>query len=160
MQMAILQIGVFLLSVIALASDAMSQGSDHANLACEERDVPGKTGPMVVMVFSDFLCSFCADVTPLFHRLWDAYPDVEVQVLFEDIPSTDHPDTLLVHEAALAAGDQGQFWEMHDLIPANQKKTGRKDLIGYARQLDMDTFIDALNHHKYRTQIVQDCLEA
>jgi protein-disulfide isomerase len=59
---------------------------------------------------------------------------------------------MLPHEAALAAGSQGKFWEMHDLLFENQSKLARSDLIEYAKELDLDmaAFFKALDNHTYR----------
>jgi len=59
----------------------------------------------------------------------------KVHLVLKNLPLSIHPDSLPAHEAALAAAEQGKFWEMHDLLFANQKKVKMPDLLGYARQL-------------------------
>jgi len=52
-----------------------------------------------------------------------AYP-TQVRFAFKHYPLPMHKESPLAHEAALAAGDQGKFWEMHDLLFATQAKWG------------------------------------
>jgi len=60
--------------------------------------------------------------------------------------------------AALAAGEQGKFWEMHDLIFAHQKTLKRTDLLGLASRLglDMSRFQKDLDNPRLRTIIEDD----
>ncbi len=39
---------------------------------------------------------------------------------------------------AMAAGEQGHFWEMHDLLFENRDHVTREDIFGYARRLNLD----------------------
>lgn len=57
----------------------------------------------------------------------------------------------LAAEAALAAGDQGKYWEMHDLLLLRSPKLDRHSLVGYAAEqgLDVKRFaadLDAMRH--------------
>jgi len=56
-------------------------------------------------------------------------------VIFKHAPAATDPNAMLAHEAALAAGAQGKFWEMHDTLFENQTKLTRADLLGYAKSL-------------------------
>lgn len=53
-------------------------------------------------------------------------------------------------EAALAAYDQGKFWEMHRLLLKMSPKLGRTDLIAYAKEIGLDTdkFRESLDKRK------------
>jgi hypothetical protein len=76
--------------------------------------------------------------------------------------SASNPNALLAHEAALAAGAQGKFWEMHDTLFENQTKLTRADLLGYAKSLGLDlvAFERALDNHAYRLIVERDLAEA
>jgi protein-disulfide isomerase len=67
------------------------------------------------------------------------------------------PESFDAAEAAHCAQDQGQFWEYHDILFANQKGENQGDfkrdnLLTFARQLKLDeaTFTRCLDDHKYR----------
>jgi protein-disulfide isomerase len=49
-----------------------------------------------------------------------------------------HPGAPLLHRAALAAAEQGRFWEMHDLIFANPSAATRDDVTRHATKLGLD----------------------
>ncbi len=64
--------------------------------------------------------------------------------------------------AAMAANDQGKFWEMHDKIFANQQKLSRDQYIAYAKELklDMAKFTKALDDATFKAQIEADMADA
>ena len=74
--------------------------------------------PITVLVFSDFESFPCARSASVIDRLLQQTRDV--RVIFEHAPAASNPNALLAHEAALAAGAQGKFWEMHDTLFENQ----------------------------------------
>jgi protein-disulfide isomerase len=61
-------------------------------------------------------------------------------------------------EAALAASDQGKFWEMHRLLLKKSPKLDRASLIGYAKEigLDADKFTESLDKRKNDKIIERD----
>ena len=69
-----------------------------------------------------------------------------------------HPDSELANEAALAAGEQGKYWQMHDLLFANQSALKLPDLQKYAQQLNLDmaAFDEALATHRLAGKIAAD----
>jgi protein-disulfide isomerase len=78
------------------------------------------------------------------------------------MPLDIHKDAPLAHVAAMAAGDQGRFWEFHDKLFANQTKIKREFLLQYARELglDMKKFEHALDIEQARPVIDADEAEA
>jgi cyclophilin family peptidyl-prolyl cis-trans isomerase/protein-disulfide isomerase len=122
--------------------------------------------PVTIIEWSDFQCPYCAAAAPLLKRLADTYPD-DVQIVYRHFPLPSHPLALLAAEAAEAAGAQGKFWEMQELLMANQEQwTGsseadfRKTLREYADQIKLDTqkFDGELDsgQHKAQVQAAQD----
>src|SRR5512138_1416161 len=61
-------------------------------------------------------------------------------------------------EAALAAGDQGKYWEMHDLLLKRSPKLDRASLAGYAKELGLDVarFAAALDSRKFAPAVDRD----
>ena len=115
------------------------------------------TAPVSLVEFSDFECPFCAETAPVVRQLLLAYP-TQVRFAFKHYPLPMHKDSPLAHEAALAAGDQGKFWEMHDLLFQTQSKLTRDDLIAKAQQLNLDVprFTKDLDTHRFKPQVDQD----
>jgi protein-disulfide isomerase len=116
-----------------------------------------ESAPVTIVEFSDFQCPFCARALPSVQRLIKANHE-NVRFVFKNFPLDSHPDANLTHMAALAAGEQGKFWEMHDLIFARQKNLRRADLLSLASQLglDMSKFEKDLDNPRLRTRIEDD----
>lgn len=117
----------------------------------------GKNATVEIIEFSEFQCPFCSRVNPTIKKIVEKYGN-DVKIVFKHSPLPFHKDAELASEAALAAGDQGKFWEMHDILFANQKTLKRENLEAYAKQigLDMNKFKKALDSGVYKTQIQED----
>jgi protein-disulfide isomerase len=61
-----------------------------------------------------------------------------VRFVFRHVAADDTPAATLRFRAALAAGQQGQFWAMHDLLMANRQHGTRADVLAMAHQLGLD----------------------
>lgn len=93
--------------------------------------------PVTIVEFTDFECPFCSRGNNTLHELLKANPD-KIRVVFKHYPLPFHKNAKLAHQAAEAAKIQGKFWEMYDLIFANQKAMSKDDLMGYAKQIGLD----------------------
>jgi protein-disulfide isomerase len=92
-----------------------------------------------IVLYSDFQCPFCAQFAQAYRELQTKGVDgVQTTVEFINFPLSIHPAAQLAHQAAAAAKAQGKFWEMHDLLFANQHRAQRADLLDYAKKLDLD----------------------
>jgi Na+/H+ antiporter NhaA len=93
--------------------------------------------PITVIEFGDFQCPHCGRAEPVVRYL---LADTDVRYVWRHLPLTDvHPQAQLAAEAAEAAGDQGAFWEMHDLLLARQDHLRLADLLRYAEELGLDS---------------------
>ena len=80
------------------------------------------TAVATIIEYADFQCPFCAQLAPTLTQLKANYPD-DVRVVFRHFPITSiHDKAGLAALAAEAAGVQGRFWEMHDLLFARQNE--------------------------------------
>ncbi len=66
--------------------------------------------------------------------------------------------SFIAAEAALAARDQGKYWEMHDLLLKYSPKLDRESLIRYAKELGLDTrkFTSSIDMKKHKDEIDRD----
>ncbi len=112
---------------------------------------------VTIIEFSEFQCPFCSRVLPTMDKLAKEYPN-DVRIVFKHNPLSFHKDAPLAAEASLAAGEQGKFWEYHDILFKNQRALKREQLEQYAQQLqlDMDKFKKDLDSGKYKKQIADD----
>jgi protein-disulfide isomerase len=112
-------------------------------------------------MYTDFQCPFCAKVQPTLTKILEKYPQ-DVRKVFKQHPLSFHKDAPLAAEASLAAGAQGKFWEMKEVLFNNQKKLKEEQLIQYAQELglDLEQFKSDLSTHKYKEQVERETQEA
>jgi protein-disulfide isomerase len=86
----------------------------------------------------------------------------KVKFAWKNLPLPFHDKAQLAAEAALAANEQGKFWEYHDKLFANQQALDRPSLEKYAEELglNMPKFKAALDSGKFKQQIDSDKAEA
>ncbi|TMB55365.1 MAG: hypothetical protein E6J56_08630 [Deltaproteobacteria bacterium] len=72
-------------------------------------------------------------------QVLQAYPS-DVNFVYKQfpLPATMHPNALPSSKAAVAAGKQGKFWEMHDIIFKNNRELSYDKLKEYAGQVGLD----------------------
>lgn len=116
---------------------------------------------ITIVAFSDFQCPFCSRAHPTLQRLLTEYPE-QVRMAFRHLPLPFHQDARLAHQAAVAAGRQGLFWEMHDRIFENPRSLDRASLLAHARDLglDMQRFSEDLEAEAVVAEIDRDIEEA
>ena len=112
---------------------------------------------VTIVEFSDFECPFCGRVNPTLKQVQDTYGD-KVRIVFKQNPLPFHKNAPLAHEYALAANEQGKFWELHDVFFANMKGLQADKLDGYAEQvgLDMAKLKASLATGKPKSQVASD----
>ena len=120
----------------------------------------GAEDPLITIVeFSDFQCPFCSKFSDMLHEvIKDPAYAKDVRIVFKQFPLPMHKDAATGAEAALAAGEQGKFWEMHDILFKNQKAMTRADVEKYAEELklDMAKFKDALDKKTFAGKVTAD----
>jgi protein-disulfide isomerase len=92
--------------------------------------------------FGDYQCGACGFYHPIIKEVLDEFGD-DVYFVWNHFPLINaHQFAVLAASATEAAGRQGQFWEMHDLIMRNQQVWSRgmasSAFLSYARELGLD----------------------
>jgi Na+/H+ antiporter NhaA len=129
-----------------------------------ERDhVRGDANATVTLVeYADFECPFCGQAEPMIRELLTTCED-ELRYVFRHLPLSDvHPRAQMAAEAAEAASSQGAFWEMHDLLFANQENLTPLHLRRYAESLglDVERFSEELRRRRYKQRVQADVASA
>ena len=119
-------------------------------------------GAKVTLVeFSEFQCPFCAKASLTLIKLVNRY-EGQLRWVFRQNPLGFHKNAMPAALAASAAGRQGRFWEMHDLLFENRKKLDEDSLFGYASALglDMQRFEADFRSPELKKEIAADQAEA
>lgn len=114
--------------------------------------------PVIIVEFSDFQCPFCRGVQGTLKNLLEKY-EGRVSLAYRDFPLRElHPESELGAESSRCAGEQGRFWDYHDLLFANAGKLNNSIAIDFAQSLGLNTtqFASCLSTGKYKKQIEQD----
>jgi predicted DsbA family dithiol-disulfide isomerase len=113
--------------------------------------------PVVIVEFSDYQCPYCRRVQPTLLALLERYKG-KVALAYLDYPLREiHPQAQLAAEAARCAGEQGKFWEYHDVL-FTQAALQRDMLNAQAQRLglQMQRFDACLTAGKYRDGVEAD----
>lgn len=105
-----------------------------------------KNAPVVMVEFADYECPYCVKVNPVLQSIEKEYGS-NLAVIYKDFPLPMHKESQKAAEAARCAGDQGKFWEYHDLlfsshqldVPSLKKYAGDMKL----DQAKFDTCLDS-----------------
>jgi protein-disulfide isomerase len=117
-----------------------------------------ETAPVTLVEYGDYECPYCGAAHGVTKELVRTFGD-DLRFVFRHFPLTQiHPHAARAAEAAEAAGAQGRFWQMHDLLFANQPRLAPQDLVVYARALglDLERFMADLRDHTYAPKVRED----
>ena len=124
-----------------------------------ERDhIRGPEDARVTLVeYGDLECPYCGQAEPVIRELLADFG--ELRYVWRHLPLNDvHPHAQMAAEASEAAGRQGRFWEMHDLMLAHQDALTLRDILGHAERLglDMERFREHVRKRKGAARIAED----
>ena len=113
-------------------------GSEVYNLALGDAPQKGGKEPKITLiVFSEFQCPYCGRAKGTLDELLKIYKD-DIRIAFRHFPLPFHNEAKGAALAAIAAEEQGKFWEMHDRLFANQQNLQTESLATYAKELGLD----------------------
>jgi protein-disulfide isomerase len=161
-----------------LASNNPSEPAEPAAAptpASLNQDFAGEMGdpnaPVTIVEFTDYQCPFCArhsiDTMPIL--VSEMIDSGRVHYMLKDLPLDQlHPDARSAATAARCAGDQGAYWEMHDIIFANQESWAGLGpetegvFLGFAAELRLDTeeYADCMVSGRFDSAIENNVNEA
>jgi protein-disulfide isomerase len=112
---------------------------------------------VTLLEYGDLECPYCGQAEPVIRELLSDFGDL--RYVWRHLPLSDvHPHAQLAAEAAEAAGTQGKFWEMHDLLLEHSDDLRLRALLRYAEDLglDLDRFREHLRKRKGAGRIAED----
>jgi len=118
--------------------------------------------PLTLVEYGDFECPFCSRATGSIDHVRSVLGD-ELRYVWRHLPLTEvHDHAVDAARAAEAAAKQGAFFEMGQLLFANQNELEVDDLCAYADQLGLDAerFLDDFNSTEVANRVTDDALDA
>lgn len=120
-----------------------------------------KDAKVTIVEWSDFQCPFCSQAKDLVHQLLEAYPK-DVQFVFKNYPLPFHQQAMPAAKAAIAAGKQGKFFEMHDKLFENFRTLAPEKYAEWAKEigLDVEKFKKDMEAPETAAQVTTEMKEA
>jgi protein-disulfide isomerase len=119
-----------------------------------------RNAPVILVEFADYECPYCQKVNPQIQQLKKEYGD-NLTVIYKDFPLPMHHGSEKAAEASRCAGEQGKFWEYHDVL-FYSRLTEVDALKEHAQTLKLDTnaFNTCLDSGKETAAVKKDLEEA
>ncbi len=150
-------IGAYQVATQPLAEIARKDGL--MSLPLDQTDnTKGAISPKLTFVeYSDFQCPACGAVYPMLEEMFAEYKD-RISFTYRHFPLPQHKNALSAAYASEAAGKQGKFWEMADMLFKDQSEwsesvTAQIIFEGYAQKLGLDIA-------QYKTDAKSDAVKA
>ena len=117
--------------------------------------------PVTMVLFTDFECPYCSKIVPLLEQVLERNSQT-VKLIFKNMPLKFHKMAQPSARAALAAQEQGKFWEFHDRLFEAQNTLSKETINKIARDLNLDIqkFEQDMASPKIQAQINQDLMAA
>lgn len=132
-----------------IASSPQDQGGElgpavDVNVTPSDRILGNEEAPVTLIEYGDFQCPACRSYYFLLEEVKKEFPD-ELRIVYRHFPLTRiHPNAMRAAVAAEAAGEQGKFSQMHDLLFERQpdwsgSSNPSEIFLSYAQELELDT---------------------
>jgi protein-disulfide isomerase len=124
------------------------------------------SAPVTLVEYSDFECPSCAFFNPIVTKIVKEEGD-KVRFVYRHFPLPQHGNAIIAAQAAEAAGLQGKFWEMHDLLFTHQNEwetiaDPRAKFSSYAQTIGVNTvtFLKDIDSEVVQGRVSQDYKES
>jgi Na+/H+ antiporter NhaA len=118
--------------------------------------------PAVLLEYGDYECPYCGQAEMVIRELLDSFGD-DLCYVWRHLPLNDvHPRAQVAAEVAEAAGAQGRFWEMHDLLISHQHELLPMHIRGYVEELglDLDRLWSDVHERRFAARVTRDVASA
>jgi protein-disulfide isomerase len=123
--------------------------------------------PITLVEFGDYQCPSCKAYHPIVEEVLARFPS-QVRFEFRHYPLVQiHPNAMAAHIAAEAAGRQGKYWEMHELLFQTQEQWSQSpnpesDFLTLANRLGLNAnqFMQAVRSPETQQRILEDVIRA
>lgn len=139
----LLALGGAIFGMVKLAGNTPSNSTGPVDAVSATDWAKGNKDSKVILIeYGDFQCPACGFYFPIVKKLTEDYQDKLVFVS-RNFPLQQHANARPAAYAAEAAGKQGKYWEMYDLIFGNQPQwsdalNAKEIFINYAKSLNLN----------------------
>lgn len=145
------------------SSESPAPTSEILSIVSDDWAKGNKNAPVTVVEYLDFECEACGAYYPVVKRLSEEYEN-EVKFVVRYFPLPGHKNSMTSALAVEAAGRQGKYWEMHNIVFENQRDWGEKPeadpkiFENYAKEigLDMDQYGKDIASQELKDRIERD----
>src|SRR5207245_2516617 len=109
----------------------------NVDLGTDSPWLGAKQAKVTIVEFSDFQCPFCLRAEPTIQKILETYKG-DVKLVWRNEPLSFHPNALPAAKAAMAAHEQGKFWQMHDALFKKQSELRSEERGEGAEQIGLD----------------------
>jgi protein-disulfide isomerase len=152
-------------AIIVIVAGLAAGASLYLGIHTETRPAPNtlahvrgsESASITLVEYGDYECPTCINYQRIVRRLLEKYPDT-LKFEFRHFPLIGlHPHALPAAKAADAAGQQGKFWEMHDVLMSTREQWSRMSdvepfFINQAKQLGLDVNLFRESFHAPETE--------
>ena len=136
----------------------MSDGELKPPVGTNDHTAGPDDAPVTLVEYGDYECPYCGMAYPVVKKAQHQLGK-NLRFVFRNFPLAEaHPHARLAAQAAEAAGAQGKFWEMHDMLFEHQDALEVEDLAAYAKAIGLDTqkFERDLENGRYAARVRDD----
>ncbi len=155
---------VFIGVIVMFSSSSQSvpSNSQDALVRADSNKIEAPGSKVTLVEFGDYQCPACGAAEPVVEKVRNEYKG-KITFVFRNFPLPQHANALVAAEAAEAAGAQGKYWEMNEILYAHQNDWSNSSdptniFVGYAKDLGLDTtkFKDSVTGNKFDQKIKAD----
>jgi len=152
------------IGIAVLSRPAVSIKVDSTLLIrADSNKIATSSASVTLVEFSDFQCPACSAYYPLVQQVIKDFTG-KMNFVYRNFPLTDaHPNAQIAAQAAEAAGVQGKYWEMHDILFTKQNdwsasSTARDIFVQYAQTLGLnpDQFKKDIDSDTVKNKVAED----
>lgn len=127
----------YLKTLRAQANVSILMSQPRSSVSLKDTEVRGRADAQVMIIeFADYECPYCQQIQPILDRLEREYKE-KISLAYKDTPLPMHAHAMKAAEAARCAGEQGKYWEYHDVL-FSKKSLDVPQLKSYAVDLKLD----------------------
>jgi len=157
-------LSMLVITTLLFLSGLPASSQDSTFLLRKDDRIRGdQRAPVTLLEYSDYTCGYCEK---FFEETWPLlYSDYiqtgKVRLIYRDFPRAISGPSMDTAMAARCAGEQGQYWSMHDRLFASHRKFSRDQLQKQAEdlRLNIQQFNKCFQEERYMESIYQDRME-